>query len=61
MKFVFEIMRKYKDLKMIISSSLHLVFVFMKEDLFVSHIDMYEWIQYVGTGDEDNGGVRMKI
>lgn len=47
LKTVNEMIRKSKELKVIISSDYHFVFVFMKEDLFVCHVDMWQWIHPV--------------
>ncbi len=47
LKTVNEMIRKSKELKVIVSSDYHLIFVFMKEDLFVCHVDMSQWIHAV--------------
>ncbi len=51
--------RKSKEMKMIITNEGRLVFVQMKEDLFVCHVDMGQWVRRVG--EEQGRGNGMKI
>lgn len=53
--------RKSKELKVIISSDHHFVFVFMKEDLFVCHVDMSKWIHPYKEDGPRGGNNGMKI
>lgn len=61
LKTVNEMIRKSKELKVIISSENHFVFVFMKEDLFVCHVDMSQWIHSSRDEGHRSGNNGMKI
>jgi len=41
--------RKSKELKVIISNQFRLVIVYMKEELFVCHVDMGQWVRCVAV------------
>ena len=56
LKIVYEMLRKYKQLKIIADTNYQFVIVYMKEDLFVSHIRLDEWIKLVSV---KNGGQTM--
>lgn len=48
-------------MKVIVSSDYHLVFVFVKEDLFVCHVDMFQWVHAVkDDGRVHNDGMKIE-
>ena len=48
--------RKSKELKVIVTNRKRLIFVHMKDELFVCHTDMNQWVRCVGAeGGKDNG------
>ena len=59
LKIVYEMLRKYKQLKIIADTNYQFVIVYMKEDLFVSHIRLDEWIKLVSV--KNSGQTMTKI
>ncbi len=57
---VHEMIRKTKELKVIITSEGRLVFVHMKEELFVCHIGMWEWVRRVSGEQIKESGMKIE-
>ncbi len=60
LKVVHEMIRKSKELKAIIMTEGRMVFLHMKEELFVCHVGMWEWVKYANGGQNRDSGMKIE-
>jgi hypothetical protein len=52
--------RKSKELKAIIMTEGRMVFLHMKEELFVCHVGMRDWMRHANGGQNRDGGMKIE-